>query len=110
MATPARRLTHQQRDDLVDHLRAALSRAQEDRPLRMSLIVTAEGAPEPEWAGYEREVMLAAVNNARAVLGLAPVELAAVEQIERGVVGSADYTLKFALRCCDLVLDGGRSR
>jgi hypothetical protein len=106
MATPARRLTHQQRDDLIDHLRAALSRAQEDRPLRMSPVLTVAGGTEPGWVGYEREVMLAAVNNARAVLGLAPVGLAAVEEIERGVVGSADYTLKFALRCCDLVLDG----
>lgn len=105
MADFSTRATHQQRQELLDRLQSALAAAQKERPQRQETIVQPDGTQELGWIVYERDLMFREVNRARSELGLPPVELKVVERAERKAVGSADYPLKFALYCRDVVLD-----
>lgn len=63
-----------------------------------------DGGEELGWILFEREQMLAAVNEARAEEGLPPVTVAAVWDAECAASGHADYIAKFALYCAELAL------
>jgi hypothetical protein len=58
----------------------------------------------PEWVVFERGQMHAAVNAARAERGLPPVELKAIDRVERYAAGHVDYATKFALYCAEIAL------
>lgn len=57
-----------------------------------------------KWIAAERDVMLDAVNAWRGQLGLRPVDLAAIERVERMAVGHSDYSSKFALYCAEIAM------
>lgn len=105
-----RRLRRRSRQrDVLDRLHSSLTAAQEQRPRRRQLQGAGDGMGEPGWVAYERAVMHAEVNQARAELGAAPVALEAVARAERLAVGHIDYAAKFALHCSELVLSGDQS-
>lgn len=60
-----------------------------------------------EWIAAERKVMLDETNEWRALLGKPPVDIAAIERVERWATGHSDYSSKFALYCAEIALDTG---
>ena len=92
------------RDQFCDILAAAMK----ERSQRDQLVDTPNG-PEWAWVLFERQTMLAAVNDHRVAAGLPPVDVAAVERVEGQAVGHVDYHAKFALYCAELALDERQS-
>jgi len=82
--------------DLRDRFLAVLTKAQEHRPLR-----TVDA-----WIVFERTTMWKTVNTERKHRGLAAIDIADVERVERLAVGHSDYSSKFALYCAELVQRG----
>ena len=81
-----------------DKMHTTLTRAQQERHLRDEFV---DG--ELGWVAHERNVMLTAVNEARAAQALPPVPIAAIERVEGSATGHSDYTRKFAWYCAELV-------
>lgn len=88
-----------------DRLKAALTRAQQQREQRPDIVATPHGPECDWWVGYERAVMLDAVNAERAELGKPPALITEVEAMDRMAAGHLDYTDKFSLYCTELVVD-----
>ncbi len=84
---------------IIADLKDVLTMASTQRSKRDELV---DG--EPGWVLYERMQMLAAVNDWRAVLGLPPADVAAVERIESSACGHIDYTAKYAIGCAEIAL------
>jgi hypothetical protein len=88
-----------------ERLQNILRLATHDRDDRPELVPTPVGKDtEPAWAAHEREVMHKAVNEERAKLSKAPLDLTDIMQVEQLAVGHADYAEKFPLYCAELVL------
>lgn len=56
------------------------------------------------WITAEIELMHRLVNTERAARGIAGVPVSDIHRIESGCCGHSDYSLKFSLRCAELVL------
>lgn len=63
--------------------------------------------PDTTWIAAERNVMLVATNEWRALLNKPPVTVAQIERVEQWACGHSDYSEKFALYCAELALDCG---
>ncbi|MCK2245405.1 MULTISPECIES: hypothetical protein [unclassified Crossiella] len=94
---------HRRREQLRDQFRAVLAMAMEQRSARRTYVETSNGTQTLEWVLFEREVMLAAINRARAETGRAPVRIEEVVRAEEQAIGHVDYAMKFSLYCADLV-------
>lgn len=57
------------------------------------------------WINDERRAMHREVNLARAARNLSPLDISAIERVERVACGHCDYSHKLALYCAELVLD-----
>lgn len=101
---PETRIELRERLAIRDRLMAVLSAAQRRRDQRPDILDTPHG-PECEWARYEREAMLDAVNVERGKLGKPPALITEVESVDRVAAGHVDYSAKFALYCTELVVD-----
>jgi hypothetical protein len=87
------------RDRFQQHLHELASHRNE-----RSDVVDTEHGVECGWMVFERQGMLAAVNQARAERGLLPADPAAVRRAENMACGHVDYAAKFALYCAELAL------
>jgi len=96
MRNDRRRVLREQFEDV-------LATAARERSQRWDKVTTEHG-DELGWVVYEREQMHAAVNEARAALGLGEVPVAGVERAERKAHGHADYARQFAWGCACLAL------
>jgi hypothetical protein len=85
---------------LIDWFRRELAKVQQERAARPG--VTEFG--NLEWVVYERGKLLELVNTERVKLGMPPVDVAEILQVENAAVGHFDYTQKLALGAADLVL------
>lgn len=86
-----------------DMLAEVLSAAASQREQRRGVVEAASGY-ETEWVVYEREQMLAAVNQHRREIGMPAVTIAHVEQIDCSAAGHVDWFEKFTLRCAALAV------
>lgn len=96
--------TIKQRLALYDRMKQVLSDAMRERDQRMHVGDFGDGY-ETCWAHYERYLMLAAVNLARAEQGHEPVTVDVVKRVEQMAIGHVDYFAKFTLYCAELALD-----
>lgn len=99
-----RRRREDSRRRLLDRLATTLAAAQRQRRSRAGWSGPPRGVGEPAWVQFERAVMHAEVNQARAEHGAAPVSMEAVARAEQLALGHIDYVAKFALHCSELVL------
>jgi hypothetical protein len=83
---------------VIENLHLVLIDLQKDRDKRPGIV---EG--QLEWVIYERNGMLAAVNNLRETYGKEPVSIDDVCRVESDASGNCDYTRKFGLYCAELV-------
>jgi len=90
--------------NLRDHILAKLTKAQAERDKRATRVETEHDDHQVSgWVVYEREVLLAAVNEERAKIGRKPIPMADVIRVERVAMGHVDYSSKLALYCAELV-------
>lgn len=83
--------------ELRDDLLRSLSRQQAKR----------DQYAESRWIEAERAVMHRETNRWRATFGLPPVEVSAIERVERWACGHSDYSSKFALYCAEIACGKG---
>lgn len=81
---------------LLERFRAALRKATDERAKRLP------GA----WMRYEREAMLAEVNEVRGELGLPPATVEQVMRCDQMATGHVDWAMKFPLYCMELATTG----
>jgi hypothetical protein len=91
------------RRQLRDQFRTVLLAAAKERGKRPEAIHT-EFGPEWEWMRFEREAMLAAVNDERARRNLPPVTAGQVQTANIQAGGHVDYADKFALYCAEIAM------
>lgn len=95
----------QTRIGLRDRFLRVLVDAAPARRQRDEFVTLGDGRHELGWVLHERELMVAAVNSARAERGADVIDRGLVERVERQAEGHTDYAEKFALGCAELVLD-----
>jgi hypothetical protein len=62
----------------------------------------------PAYVLFERDTLLAAVNAERGRRGLKPVDVGAIDRVERLACGHIDYAEKYPLYCTELALGEAR--
>jgi hypothetical protein len=94
--------------DLQGRFRAVLLNAASQRDKRLAAILTEYGS-EREWERFERETMLAAVNEERARRNLSPATADQIQGADSQASGHIDYVDKFALYCAEIAMGIERS-
>ena len=77
-----------------------LAAATAERHRRQSIVRDELGDRVPEWVEHERLVMLAAINEARSMVGQPLVDYRTVARLDERATG-ADWLQKFALFCAE---------
>lgn len=95
--------TADERRRLRDRFRAILLDAAKERRQRENIIETKYG-PEPEWARYERQSLLTAVNDERAARHLLPATADQIRNADSQAAGHVDYADKVSLYCAEIAL------
>ena len=93
-----------QRRALCDRMERVLGAAMLKRSDRLQVGDFGDGY-ETRWVHYERHLMLAEVNQARAEQGHGPITVHVLKRVEQVACGHVDYFQKFALYCAELALN-----
>lgn len=72
---------------------------------RLTLAQEQRSRSESFWTNFELIAMHSAVNEQRAIRGLDPVPIKAIEDVERLALGHTDYARRFS-RSCSLLAEG----
>lgn len=93
---------------LIASFEAVFQKAAQERKKRQEFVQdpleTRFAYTVPGWVLFERDAMHAAVNAERASRGLPPIELKAIERVERLACGHVDYSRKYPLYCAEIAL------